>query len=920
MPATRARLYVRPLDGPPHRGRSCRWRPWLTGYAPAVTRLAGPDRYATSAAVAATYSAPQPSVYIASGANFPDALSGAPVAGMKGVPLLLVAPTSLPAVVRAQLLRLAPSTIVILGSTGSVSQGVADQLAGLPGGPTIVRYGGVDRYDTSAAIVDPARTAPGQTANYSAPVAGVFVATGADFPDALSAAPLAGSRGWPLLLVRPDRIPGPVQQALAHLNPQAITILGGTGSVSKAVQDQLVRDDLGGDASKLTRIAGVDRYATSAAISAQGYAGLPPAPVTYIATGTGFPDALSGAPLAAKKGVPLLLVRPTSVPAPVGTELTRLKLSSLVVLGGPGSVTDGMLLTLSFYLDAGSPPPGCPIFPASNVWNVDVSGLPVASNSATMIAAIGSGAYLHPDFDAVGDGIPYNVVSGATPASAVSFSYSSESDHVPYPIPANPLIEGGSDRHLLMVDPGQCRLWELFAASKSSGTWHAGSGATWDLTSNALRPAGWTSADAAGLPIYAGLVRYDEVSAGAIAHALRFTAPSTCASYIYPALHEAGSGSCASKPPMGLRVRLKAAVEHLRLRATGEGRAHRAEDLRHDPRRQRLGLVRERGAGRALGRRRPALVPHAPRQRLRGRGHQRPGQRALTPGPWPSDADAQERGRDELRGQEERVAHQPVQGIALALGELTRRHDQHQVVDAREEHGEGEQHGQRLEARPQSAHEQPAHIEEAGHPGQEDVEGARREQHEGQHERTARHDRDRRQHPGQQATDHDRGEGQEQPRTRRAEEQVGRDRAGQGQARAEGPDQDPVARIAHRGRVLAPRPGDEAGDRGHGRPQVSQPQQRVGASQRRAAAHRAALRPRQDRLRQDPARQHQVLDAPRVAQQPAPASDGGGGPSGRARRRPRGGAPCATAAHLGAADASRSRSRARMAASSSRRA
>ena len=156
--------------------------------------------------------------------------------------------------------------------------------------------------------------------------------------------------------------------------------------------------------------------------------------------------------------------------------------------------------------------------------------------------------------------VAHKAVIAATPTSTVGFSYSSESDHVPYPIPASPLIEGGSDRHLLMVDPGQCRLWELFAASRSGGTWHAGSGATWDLTSNALRPDTWTSADAAGLPIFPGLVRYDEVAAGAINHALRFTAPSTCAGYIYPARHEAGSGSCTSKPPMGLRVRLKASV------------------------------------------------------------------------------------------------------------------------------------------------------------------------------------------------------------------------------------------------------------------------------------------------------------------------------------------------------------------------
>jgi hypothetical protein len=138
--------------------------------------------------------------------------------------------------------------------------------------------------------------------------------------------------------------------------------------------------------------------------------------------------------------------------------------------------------------------------------------------------------------------------------------YDDESDHVGYPIPSNPLIEGGSDRHILMVDTDACRLYELFAAQQSSGTWSAGSGATWDLQSNALRPEGWTSADAAGLPILPGLVRYDEVAAGAINHAIRFTAPRSCAGYIYPALHQAGSGSCASYPPMGLRLRLKASV------------------------------------------------------------------------------------------------------------------------------------------------------------------------------------------------------------------------------------------------------------------------------------------------------------------------------------------------------------------------
>ena len=191
-----------------------------------------------------------------------------------------------------------------------------------------------------------------------------------------------------------------------------------------------------------------------------------------------------------------------------------------------------------------------------------MDGLPVAANSDAWIAAIGLDAGLHPDFsDAGGYGIPFNIVGAATPRSTVTFQYADESDLVGYPIPAKPKIEGGSDRHVLMVDTSACRLYELFDAAKTSGGWSAGSGATWDLRSNKLRPDGWTSADAAGLPIFPGLARADEVLSGAIAHALRFTAPRTCAGHLAPARHDAGSGSCDERPPMGLRVRLKASVD-----------------------------------------------------------------------------------------------------------------------------------------------------------------------------------------------------------------------------------------------------------------------------------------------------------------------------------------------------------------------
>ncbi len=214
-----------------------------------------------------------------------------------------------------------------------------------------------------------------------------------------------------------------------------------------------------------------------------------------------------------------------------------------------------------------SNPGPCPMFPSDNVWNRRVDDLPVDPKSATYMASIGLDAALHPDFsstdwnDGVGYGIPFNKVTSSTPLSDVDFRWASESDDGPYPIPANPKIEHASDRHILMWDTEGCDLYELFNARKSGGEWLADSGAIWNLRSNALRPNGWTSADAAGLPILPGLARYDEVADGAIRHALRFTAPRTCDGHIYPARHDAGSYSCSNYPPMGLRIRLKGSVD-----------------------------------------------------------------------------------------------------------------------------------------------------------------------------------------------------------------------------------------------------------------------------------------------------------------------------------------------------------------------
>jgi len=213
---------------------------------------------------------------------------------------------------------------------------------------------------------------------------------------------------------------------------------------------------------------------------------------------------------------------------------------------------------------------GCPVFPDDNVWNVRVDALPVHRQSAAWVATIGSAKPLHPDFGTVyagaPNGIPYVVVPAGTPGVAVSFEYADESDAGPYPIPADPPIEGGpastGDRHVLIVEAGRCRLYELYAAWRNSdGSWRAGSGAVFDLASNALRPASWTSADAAGLPMLPGLVRYDEAAAGEIAHALRFTAPQTRGEYAWPARHEASGLAGVQYPPMGQRFRLKDAVD-----------------------------------------------------------------------------------------------------------------------------------------------------------------------------------------------------------------------------------------------------------------------------------------------------------------------------------------------------------------------
>jgi hypothetical protein len=186
----------------------------------------------------------------------------------------------------------------------------------------------------------------------------------------------------------------------------------------------------------------------------------------------------------------------------------------------------------------------------------------VDSNSDNYINSIGASTRLHPDFGTdPNSGIPYTTVPGPQPKVPISFEYMDESDPGPYPIPDNVPIEGGGDRHALIIDRDTCYLYEIFQLSGGPGSWHGGSGAIWHLRENWIRPAGWTSADAAGLPIFPGLVRYDEIAAGEIRHALRFTVAKSQAGYVSPASHYASSSTDQNLPPMGLRVRLKASVD-----------------------------------------------------------------------------------------------------------------------------------------------------------------------------------------------------------------------------------------------------------------------------------------------------------------------------------------------------------------------
>jgi spore germination protein YaaH/putative cell wall-binding protein len=313
---------------------------WTFATAPAVgraVRLAGSDRYATAAMIsAATYLPGVPEVFVASGATYADSLAAGAAAAARGAPLLLTAATSLPAATAAELARLKPARVYIVGGTAVISDGVADAIGGYtrPTPAVMTRLSGADRYATAAAV-SAAFHGP------SAPV--VLVATGENFPDGLSAGPAAGVVDAPLLLVRRETVPSATAAELTRLAPQRVVVVGSTGVISDAVVAALA----GWATTGVERLAGTDRYATSAAIAARFF----PAAVvaTYVATGENFPDALAAGPAAASWGGPLVLVRFSSVPAPSGVELARLDPQAIFVAGGEGVVSPAVQQAVSGY-------------------------------------------------------------------------------------------------------------------------------------------------------------------------------------------------------------------------------------------------------------------------------------------------------------------------------------------------------------------------------------------------------------------------------------------------------------------------------------------------------------------------------------------------------------------------------------------
>lgn len=301
-----------------------------------IQRLAGADRYSTAAAISRSrFGGGASTVFIATGASFPDALAGAPAAAKANGPILLTAKDALPSATATELDRLNPKKIVILGGSAAVSSAVASRLSSYAG--TVVRWWGADRYGTAAAV---------SKAAFAAGVPVAYISTGSSFPDALSGGAIAGRNGGPILLVKQGALPGGTATELARLKPSKIVILGGTSAVSSAVADALRRYATSGS---VTRLAGADRYATAVQVSRASY-GSAGSDAAFIATGSNFPDGLAGGPVAALVPGPILLVNSTRLPSVVATELDRLDPAKVFVLGGTSAISDGVVRSIDAIL------------------------------------------------------------------------------------------------------------------------------------------------------------------------------------------------------------------------------------------------------------------------------------------------------------------------------------------------------------------------------------------------------------------------------------------------------------------------------------------------------------------------------------------------------------------------------------------
>ncbi|MFB2600169.1 cell wall-binding repeat-containing protein [Herbiconiux sp. P17] len=304
---------------------------------PSVERIGGADRYEVAVHASQTaFPGGSQVAYLASGTAFPDALSGSAVAGFLGGPMLLVPKDTIPAAVSAELVRLSPATIVILGGPQSISAELEQSIRYLPA--TIERVAGADRYEVSATLA---------RSTFHGASSTVFVASGEGFSDALSASAAAGDAGGPVLLVTKDTVPGAVLSVLREETQlEGIVVVGGPATISDAVIARLA------EFGKVTRIAGADRFAVSAATSAYEFCS--DRSTVYVASGAVFPDALSGAAAAIAMDAPVLLVTGNSIPSAVATELERLKPNHIKVLGGPNTISQGVVDALSSYLRSGA--------------------------------------------------------------------------------------------------------------------------------------------------------------------------------------------------------------------------------------------------------------------------------------------------------------------------------------------------------------------------------------------------------------------------------------------------------------------------------------------------------------------------------------------------------------------------------------